>query len=102
MQQDVSSQGRLAQADPSLQVLLVEAGPNNRDDPDITTPAYNGTLLDPAKKVTEVYVSKESDFIGGRNSVVTQGSVLGGGTSINLMMYTRANASDYDDWNTDG
>ena len=49
-----------------------------------------------------MYISKKSDFVGGRSNVVQQGSVLGGGSSINLMMYTRANASDYDDWNTEG
>ena len=67
----------------------------------ITTPHYNGTLLHAAKKVTEFYVSKKSDFIGGRNSIVTQASVLGGGSSINFMMYIRASACDYDDWNTE-
>ena len=27
---------------------------------------------------------------------------MGGGSSINAMMYTRASASDYDDWNMEG
>lgn len=28
--------------------------------------------------------------------------MLGGGSSINFLMYTRASASDFDDWNTEG
>lgn len=30
------------------------------------------------------------------------GNVLGGGTSINTMMYTRPPATDFDDWKTSG
>ena len=94
--------GRLAKADPSLQILLIEAGPTNRDNELVTTPAYNGALLNPANKAVELYVSKFSDHVGGRNSVLPQARILGGGSSINLMMYTRASASDYDAWNTEG
>ena len=34
--------------------------------------------------------------------MVTCGNILGGGSSVNFMMYTRASASDYDAWNTEG
>lgn len=30
------------------------------------------------------------------------GGVLGGGSSINFMMYTRAQGVDFDSWNTEG
>lgn len=30
------------------------------------------------------------------------GNVLGGGSSVNFMMYTRGSKSDYDDWKTQG
>jgi alcohol oxidase len=94
--------GRLAKADPSLRVLIVEAGPDNHDNAYITTPAFYGNLLNPSEKVSQVYVSKASQHVGGRNSTIPQGAVLGGGGSVNLMMYTRASASDYDNWNTEG
>jgi len=28
--------------------------------------------------------------------------MLGGGSSVNFMIYNRASASDFDDWNTEG
>lgn len=40
--------------------------------------------------------------MGGREVVVPAGRILGGGSSINLSMYTRAQAADYDAWNTPG
>ena len=30
------------------------------------------------------------------------GGMLGGGSSINFMMYTRAQGADFDSWNTEG
>lgn len=75
-----------------MQVLIVESGLNNRDDPNITPPAY-----------FDQYISTPSDYVeGGRNVVVQSGRILGGGSSVNLMMYSRPVASDIDDWNTEG
>jgi alcohol oxidase len=92
--------GRLAKADPSLQILIIEAGVNNLDNPLVTTPALYLAHLAPNSKTANCYTSKPSDQVGGRANVVVTGGLLGGGSSINFMMYTRANASDYDDWNT--
>src|SRR5437868_5837813 len=36
--------------------------------------------------------------IKNRSVLFPQGRVLGGGGSINAMVYTRGNAKDYDDW----
>ena len=38
----------------------------------------------------------------GRQIVINQGRVLGGGTSINAMMYVRGNRRNYDTWNAMG
>ena len=95
--------GRLAKADPKLQILLIEAGPNNLHNKDITTPGFHPFLLNPAKKYAEFYVStNESPFAGNRKVVIPQAAVLGGGSSINLMMYTRGSKTDYDDWGMEG
>jgi alcohol oxidase len=94
--------GRLAKADPSLQILIIESGINNLDNPLVTTPALYPAHLTPGSKTALFYTSKPNDQVGGRANVVGTGGLLGGGSSINLMMYTRANASDYDDWNTTG
>ena len=95
--------GRLAKADPQLQVLVVESGLNNRDNPLLTTPALAGTnLVTPDSPFFDHYVSAPSDHLNGRSAVVDCGRVLGGGSSVNLMMYNRPAASDFDDWNTEG
>jgi alcohol oxidase len=96
--------GRLAKADPNLQVLLVEAGPNNKDDPMVYTPAVyprNMRVLD-SDKAKFYYDTQPSKFLRGRKSIVPCAEVLGGGSSINFQMYTRASASDWDDFKTPG
>lgn len=40
--------------------------------------------------------------MGGRSNIVATGKMLGGGSSVNFMIYNRASASDFDDWNTEG
>ena len=72
-------------------------------------------------KTASFYYSKPSKWLGGRAAVVPAAHVLGGGSSINFMvrsrilndptmtstdnfiqMYTRASASDYDDFQAKG
>jgi alcohol oxidase len=38
----------------------------------------------------------------GRQPIVQTGGILGGGSSVNLMLYTRGQRSDYDSWNMPG
>ncbi|KAG8770575.1 hypothetical protein FRC12_004179 [Ceratobasidium sp. 428] len=42
--------GRLAAANPELEILLIEQGPNNFNDPTVTTPALWMSHLTPASK----------------------------------------------------
>ncbi|KAF6747541.1 alcohol oxidase [Ephemerocybe angulata] len=97
--------GRLAYADPSLKVMLIEGGANNRDDPWVYRPGIyprnmqqNG-INDKATFYTD---TKESSYLRGRKSIVPCANILGGGSSINFQMYTRASASDWDDFKTPG
>lgn len=97
--------GRLAYADPSLKVMLIEGGANNRDDPWVYRPGIyvrnmqqNG-INDKATFYTD---TKESSHLRGRKSIVPCANILGGGSSINFQMYTRASASDWDDFKTPG
>jgi alcohol oxidase len=53
-------------------------------------------------KFLQFYRSKASDDVGGRELIIPAGGMLGGGSSINLSMYTRAQAFDYDAWKTPG
>ncbi|THG94131.1 hypothetical protein EW026_g7277, partial [Hermanssonia centrifuga] len=92
--------GRLADADPSLKILIVEAGPHTQDDLAHTQPArYLSHLAPTSKTVTFVAANPEPE-LGGRQTIVPCGHCVGGGSSVNFMMYTRAAASDYDDWET--
>lgn len=94
--------GRLARADPNLSILLVEGGPNNHNDPTITNPAMYLVHLLPESKTTLFYEANAEEALNGRKAVVPCGGVLGGGSSINFMMYTRAQGCDFDDWDTKG
>ena len=51
----------------------------------------------------DTVISEPDDTLNGKPFVVPQGRVLGGGSSINGMIYMRGQHQDYDDWeNLDG
>lgn len=82
--------------DPSVRVALVEAGPRDRS-PLLTVPA--GVIKvagDP--RFNWGYMTEPQAELGGRRLPFVQARVLGGGSSINGMVYTRGMASDYDSW----
>ncbi|KAF7333312.1 Alcohol oxidase [Mycena venus] len=118
--------GRLAYADPNLKVMLIEGGANNRDDPWVYRPGIfvrnmqRDGINDKATFYTD---TKASSYMRGREEhcsvsrtlSISQGdreaelneplrcaNILGGGSSINFQMYTRASASDWDDFKTPG
>ncbi|MCJ1227930.1 Alternative oxidase, mitochondrial precursor [Toensbergia leucococca] len=88
--------GRLANLDRNLKVLLIEGGENNLNNPWV----FRNMKLD--SKTASFYHSKPSKWLSGRKAVVPCANILGGGSSINFMMYTRASASDYDDFQAKG
>ncbi|KAL0955068.1 hypothetical protein HGRIS_003985 [Hohenbuehelia grisea] len=90
--------GRLAAADPSLKILILEAGPHTRDLQEHVQPARFLSNLVPASKVFTFHVGQPSLLLNGRSPIVPSGKCVGGGSSVNFVMYTRAAASDYDDW----
>jgi choline dehydrogenase-like flavoprotein len=94
--------GRLARADPSLSILLVEGGKNNYNDPTVTNPALYLTHLVPGSQTALFYEANSEEALNGRKAIVPCGGLLGGGSSINFMMYTRAQGADFDDWETKG
>jgi alcohol oxidase len=97
--------GRLAYADPNLKVMLIEGGANNRDDPWVYRPGIfvrnmqRDGINDKATFYTDTMASS---YMRGRKSIVPCANILGGGSSINFQMYTRASASDWDDFKTPG
>ncbi|KAH8665698.1 GMC oxidoreductase-domain-containing protein [Tricladium varicosporioides] len=93
---------RLSDADPNLSILVVEGGANNFDDPTIVHPLLFLSHLAPTSKATLFYQGTAETQLGGRQLVVPSGNVLGGGSSINLMMYSRAQRSDWNSWQMAG
>ncbi|KAF9450080.1 GMC oxidoreductase [Macrolepiota fuliginosa MF-IS2] len=91
---------RLAQADPSLKILIIEAGPHSKDVPTHVQPARYFSNFATAGKTLTFYVPKPNEKIGGRSAFTVTGRCLGGGSNVNFLVYCRASASDYDDWET--
>lgn len=119
--------GRLAEADPGLSILVIEGGPDNYNVPNVVNPLLYYEHLAPTSKSTLFYKTNASKHLAGREAIVPAGGTLGGGSSINFMMYgflsslnffvgmegvsglltsgsryTRAQRDDFDSWNTPG
>ncbi|KAJ4465377.1 GMC oxidoreductase-domain-containing protein [Lentinula edodes] len=89
--------GRLAQADSSLKILVIEAGPHSFNLHNHVQPARYLNSLVQGHTVT-LHNSVHSEALGGRSVSIPSGCCVGGGSAVNFMIYTRAAASDYDDW----
>jgi len=94
--------GRLANLDHNLQVLLIEGGESNLNNPWVYRPGIFPRNMKLDSKTASFYYSRPSEWLSGRRAVVPCAHILGGGSSINFMMYTRASASDYDDFQAKG
>ncbi|RYP04331.1 hypothetical protein DL764_004524 [Monosporascus ibericus] len=91
---------RLADADPNLSILVIEGGPNNHNVPTVVVPMFFLTHLMPGNKMALFYQGKKEKQLADREVIVPSGSVLGGGSSINLTMYARPQRVDFDSWKT--
>src|SRR5438477_8691796 len=83
-------------ADPSARVLLIEAGPRDRN-PLIHIPAGYIKLLD-HPVLTWGYKAEPDPGVAGRAILYPRGRVLGGSSSINGMIYVRGQPEDFDHW----
>lgn len=78
-------------------VLLLERGPAKAN-PIMHFPAGYMKFL--AKDTyLAMYRTKPQPQLDGRGPIVPQGKVLGGGSTVNAMVYMRGQAADYDRWN---
>ncbi|KAI8959823.1 putative alcohol oxidase [Daldinia sp. FL1419] len=93
---------RLSDADRDLSVLVIEGGQNNYNVPTIVHPILFMSNLAPTSTATLFYQAGKEEKVGNRQLVVPAGGILGGGSSINIMMYSRAQRSDFDSWNMPG
>lgn len=81
---------------PAHRVLLLEAGGHDRS-PLISAPGgLLGIMM--SGRHAWPYLSAPQQHLDGRNLYVPRGKVLGGGSSINGMVYDRGMHSDYDRW----
>jgi len=83
-------------ADPSVSVLMIEAGGNGR-----------GFLIDMPlglaflignPRIDWLYKTEPEPYLNGRELPLPRGKMLGGSSSINGMVYVRGHAWDYDNW----
>ncbi len=79
-------------------VLLLESGPVDRDF-FISMP---GGLQKIGKTLAWHYRTEPDESVGGRRVYMKQGRLLGGGSSVNGMVYIRGQAEDYDKWAAQG
>ena len=82
--------------DPSTRVLLIEAGPRDRN-PLIHIPAGYIKLLD-HPVLTWGFKAEPDPGVNGRSILYPRGRVLGGSSSINGMIYVRGQPEDFDHW----
>ena len=91
--------GRLTE-DPSVSVLLLEAGGWDRD-PWIHIPLGWGRILQ--KRLHDwMYFAEPSATMDDRRIECARGRVIGGSSSINAMAYYHGHPSDYDRWAASG
>jgi choline dehydrogenase len=83
--------------DPALQVLLIEAGDDERKYFRIRMPlAWRDAFRDP--RLSWGFESEPEPCADGRRVPAPRGKVLGGSNSVNGLMYMRGCPADYDDW----
>ena len=85
---------------PAHKVLLIESGRRDSD-PWIHIPATFFKVLGKGIDI-HPYASDPQAGLNGRPSIVPQGNVLGGGSSLNAMIYIRGHRNDYDNWSQMG
>ncbi|KAG2037025.1 GMC oxidoreductase-domain-containing protein [Suillus americanus] len=94
--------GRLAAYDPSLRILILEAGQHTVNKPIHVQPYQFAFNQAPTSTTITFNIGNPSPRLNGRAPVVLCGRCVGGGSCVNFMAYTRAPASDYDDWGVNG
>lgn len=83
-------------ADPSVRVLVVEAGPMDRDLMIHVPAGVYRAFRDP--RINWNYVTESEPELFGRTVEMPRGKVVGGSSSINSMVYMRGHPLDYDRW----
>ncbi|TVY80304.1 Alcohol dehydrogenase [acceptor] [Lachnellula suecica] len=89
----------LSRREPTLKVLLIEAGPDPRTTEladSVAAPMRVGLLR--GSELDWNYEGAPQKHLKGRQIYVGAGKGLGGGTIINYGLWTRGDSKDYDEW----
>ena len=78
------------------EVCLFEAGYSHHNFL-LDVPAGFFKIVNNSKYAT-YHKTNPQKHLGGRQNIIPQGNVLGGGTSINAQVYMRGRAQDYNEW----
>ena len=81
-------------ADPGLRVLVLEAGPMDRNLMIHIPAGVYAVYTDPT--INWSYETEDEPELNGRNVYTPRGKVVGGSSSINSMVYMRGHPRDYD------
>ena len=82
--------------DPTCQVVLLEAGGEDRNPLNHIPAGYIKTMVNPA--MNWMFETEPEDSSGNRRIAIPRGKVLGGSSAINAMLYVRGQSADYDGW----
>ena len=85
--------------DPSVRVLLLEAGGSDRS-PNIKIPAAFPNQFH--TKLDWDYATEPEPHVDNRSLYIPRGKSLGGSSSMNAMLYVRGRPLDYDAWEAQG
>jgi choline dehydrogenase len=83
-------------ADPSVRVLLIEAGDSGEGDPAITTPGRWSSLM--GSQYDWNYTTEPEPALAERCMPMPRGRVFGGSSAINAMVHTRGDRRCFDAW----
>jgi choline dehydrogenase-like flavoprotein len=86
-------------ADPSVRVLVLEAGGKDRS-PNIKIPAAFAKQFH--TRLDWDYATEPEPYVDGRCLYIPRGKGLGGSSSMNAMLYVRGRPLDYDTWEAQG
>lgn len=87
---------RLSQGLPDDCVLVIEAGPDGRDDQRIYIPGLRGSTFGGPLDWSLPTVSQPA--ANNRSILHNRGKVLGGSSALNLLAWDRASVKEYDSW----
>ena len=87
-------------ADPSVRVLLLEAGSSGEEDPAVTTPGQWVSLL--GSRYDWGYATEPEAGLADRRIGFPRGKAYGGSSAINAMVHIRGHRRCFDDWQARG